>query len=62
MIYKEIDRLVSYGIMTGLISELDAHYVTNRLLTKLGLDFYEPTGTKCRDISELDEILKNEGC
>lgn len=59
MIYKEIDRLVSYGVMTGLISELDKTYVTNRLLTKLGLDSYEATGAECGDIAELDEILNN---
>ena len=40
MIYKEIDRLVSYGILTGLIAEGDKTYVTNRLLAKLGLDGY----------------------
>ncbi|MGN0183289.1 MAG: UDP-glucose--hexose-1-phosphate uridylyltransferase [Candidatus Ornithomonoglobus sp.] len=59
MIYKEIDRLVSYGILTGLIDESDSIYVRNRLLTKLGLDAYEETDTKCNAIEELDDILKN---
>ncbi|MGN1115851.1 MAG: galactose-1-phosphate uridylyltransferase, partial [Candidatus Ornithomonoglobus sp.] len=59
MIYKEIDRLVSYGILTGLIDESDSIYVRNRLLTKMGLDAYEETGAKCNTIEELDDILKN---
>lgn len=59
MIYEEIDRLVSYGILTGLIDESDSIYVRNRLLTKLGLDAYEETGIKCNKIEELDDILKN---
>ncbi len=58
MIFNAIDRLVSYGIMTGLIDERDKIYVRNRLLKKLGLDSYEETGTVCKDISELDDILR----
>ncbi len=57
MIFENIDKLVSYGIITGLIKEADRIYATNRLLTKLGIDSYEPTGAVCHDISELDEIL-----
>ncbi len=57
MIYESIDKLVSYGIMTGLISEQDAVYVTNRLLTKLKLDSYEATGAVCGAVRELDDIL-----
>lgn len=59
MIYEEIDRLVSYGVLTGLIDESDKIYVRNRLLTKLGLDAYEETGKECKAIEELDEILSN---
>ena len=29
MIYEDIDRLVSYGIMTGLIADADRIYVRN---------------------------------
>lgn len=57
MVYEGIDKLVSYGIMTGLIKQGDAIYVRNRLLTKLGLDSYEETGAVCSSIEELDEIL-----
>lgn len=58
MIYKNIDKLVSYGLMTGLIKETDKMYVINRLLEKLGLDAYEPTGEVCTAVEEIDEILK----
>lgn len=57
MIFENIDKLVSYGILTGLITEADRDYVTNRLLTKFSLDTYERTDAECKDISELDSIL-----
>ena len=57
MIFQNIDKLVSYGVLTGLIGEEDKMYVRNRLLTKLGLDSYEETGIECGNIEELDEIL-----
>ena len=57
MIFEQIDKLVSYGLLTGLISDADKMYVRNRLLTKLKLDSYEETGAECGDISELDGIL-----
>ena len=59
MINQSIDKLVSYGLMTGLIKETDKMYVINRLLEKLGLDAYEPTGAVCEAVEEIDEILKN---
>ena len=57
MIFEQIDKLVSYGLLTGLISHQDKMYVRNRLLTKLNLDSYEETGAVCKDVSELDGIL-----
>ena len=57
MIFTSIDKLVSYGIMTGLIKNEDKTYVTNRLLQKLGLDSYEPTGEVCHNESEFGDIL-----
>lgn len=57
MIFQNIDKLVSYGVLTGLIKEEDKIYVTNRLLTKLGLDSYEETGAVCNSQEELDDIL-----
>ncbi|MBQ2615177.1 MAG: UDP-glucose--hexose-1-phosphate uridylyltransferase [Clostridia bacterium] len=57
MIYEAIDKLVSYGVLTGLIDDADRFYVRNRLLTKLHLDSYEETGAECSGAEELDEIL-----
>lgn len=57
MINEQIDKLVSYGILTGLITDTDSIYVRNRLLTKLGLDSYEETGAVCKNIEEIDDIL-----
>ena len=56
-INKQIDRLISYGIITGLIEETDKIYVRNRVLALLKLDSYEETGEKCDSIEELDAIL-----
>ncbi len=58
MIFKDIDRLVSYGLKTGLIEEEDRIYTVNRLLELLGLEDYEPTGAEA-EVSELEDILKN---
>lgn len=58
MIFKDIDRLVSYGLKTGLIEEEDRIYTVNRLLELLGLEDYEPTGAQA-EVSELEDILKN---
>ena len=57
MIYEQIDRLLSYGIITRLIEESDKVYVQNRILALLKLDSYEKTGKKCNNINELKEIL-----
>ena len=58
MIYEQIDKLISYGEMTGLIKSSDKMYVRNRLLTKLKLDAFEETEAVCTDIKELDDILE----
>ena len=59
MINKTIDKLVSYGLLTGLIEECDVIYVRNKILTRLGVDSYEQTNEICSSISELSEILNN---
>lgn len=56
-IYENIDKLIEYGMLTGLIGDADKIYVRNRLLTKLKLDSYEETGAVCNSADELDEIL-----
>ncbi len=57
MILKSIDKLISYAIMTGLTSAEDEIYIRNRLIARLGIDSYEPTGAVCDDASELSAIL-----
>ena len=58
MICTDIERLVSYGVKTGLITEEDRIYTVNRLLELLKLESYEPTGADA-EVSDLEDILKN---
>ena len=56
MIQKNIRKLVQYGLQTGLITEADKIYTTNRLLELFQLDDLE----ECSDevsmsVEELDE-------
>lgn len=55
MIYENIDRLLSYGIIPRLIEESDEVYVRNRILALLKLDSYVKTGAKCESIDELEK-------
>lgn len=57
VIYESIDKLISYGLRTGLIQSEDRAYATNKIIKLLGLDSYEPTGAECKADSELPEIL-----
>lgn len=41
MIYDSIKKLVTYGLETGLISQSDKVYATNRILEALALEEYE---------------------
>lgn len=59
MIYQSIDKLISYGLLTGLIEEYDVNYVRNKILTRLGLDAYDETTAQCQSVEELSEILKD---
>ena len=59
MIYEQIDKLLSYGIITRLIEENDEVYARNRILALMKLDTYEKTGKKCNSITELEEILES---
>ena len=38
MIQEDIRKLVAYGLETGLLTEADKIYTTNRLLELFGLD------------------------
>lgn len=60
MIYDSIEKLVTYGLETGLISQSDKVYTTNRILEALDLEEYKEPETKYSDIdleSTLAEIL-----
>ena len=59
MIYEKIDRLLSYGIITGLIEESDKIHARNRILTLLRLDTCKETGKKCNNVDKLKEILNS---
>ncbi|MBS3994354.1 MAG: UDP-glucose--hexose-1-phosphate uridylyltransferase, partial [Alkaliphilus sp.] len=60
-IYKEIKRLINYGIQKGLIQEQDEIYSRNRILEILHLDDYEDVLIDEEELEEpqfiLDEIL-----
>ena len=57
MIYESIKKLVSYGLETGLITESDKVYATNRLLEALGLDEYDEPQQEFSGI-DLESTLK----
>jgi len=60
-IYKQIKRLINYGLDEGLIAAEDEMYVRNRLLEILKLDEYEEVEVAGEKLSNpqpiLDEIL-----
>ncbi len=59
MITTYIERLVAYGVITGLVPEEDIVFTTNRLLELFGLDGLDETEeeiTVC--VEDLEEILK----
>lgn len=57
-ITKNIRKLISYGIQTGLVPEEDAVYTTNRLLELFGLDEPEECdGSAAMETEELETIL-----
>ena len=57
MIYESIKKLVTYGLETGLITESDKVYSTNRLLEALGLDEYIEPQEEYNNI-DLESTLK----
>ena len=61
VLYENIDRLVQYGLTTGLISEEEEIYTRNQLLEVFGEEDYQEndkTGKEVRT-EELEDILKN---
>ena len=58
MIQKNIRKLVQYGLQTGLITEADKIYTTNRLLELFQLDELEECGDEVSmSVEELEEVL-----
>jgi UDPglucose--hexose-1-phosphate uridylyltransferase len=56
MPYKQIKKLIKYGLQTELITHDDVIYVTNLLLTTLELNDYKDTNIENEKI-ELEQIL-----
>ena len=58
MIYTYIKKLVSYGVMTGLVPTEDVIYTTNRLMELFGLEEPEEIqGDVTMQEEELEEVL-----
>ena len=61
VLYENIDRLVQYGLTTGLTSKEEEIYTRNQLLEVFGEEDYQEndkTG-KAVQTEELEDILKN---
>ena len=59
MITTYIEKLVAYGVITGLVPEADIVYTTNRLLELFGLDGLDEAEEEISvQIEDLEEILK----
>ncbi len=58
MLYENIQKLVAYGIQTGLTPECERMYTTNLLLDLFQEDAYEECNINIEEI-ELEEVLKN---
>ena len=59
MITTYIEKLVAYGVITGLVPEEDIVYTTNRLLELFGLDGLDETEEEISvRVEDLEEILK----
>ena len=58
MIYTLINKLVRYGVNTGLVPEEDIIYTTNRLLELFQLEGMEEAEANDVQIEDLEEILK----
>ena len=57
MVYREIEKLVCYGLEKNLFSDRDKIYVTNLIADALGLDSFECDETF--ENVDLESTLKN---
>ncbi|MCI7813834.1 MAG: UDP-glucose--hexose-1-phosphate uridylyltransferase [Lachnospiraceae bacterium] len=58
MLYENIEKLIQYGLKTGLITEDDISYSTNLLLDLFQQDDFEKPEVDTENL-DLEEILKN---
>lgn len=58
-IYKEIKRLVNFGINKGLINKYDEIYTRNRIMEILGLNTYKDMDIESEDLNCPQTILDN---
>lgn len=56
-IYREIQRLLQYGIQKGLMEPADEIYARNRILEILKLNTYEPVTVEVEDLKHPQPIL-----
>ena len=57
MVYEAINKLVQYGLDTGLITEVDRIYAVNQILDVLHMDYFEEPAP-VREPVVLEEVLK----
>ena len=57
MLYKNIKKLVEYGVQTGLTPECERTYTTNLLLEIFKEDDYEDVSIEGEEL-DLEQILK----
>ncbi|MGN0369655.1 MAG: UDP-glucose--hexose-1-phosphate uridylyltransferase [Butyrivibrio sp.] len=57
MIYSAVKKLVTYGLLTGLVPEEEKIYTTNLVLDVLKLEDYEDDGNEYTEVN-LEETLK----
>ena len=61
-VFDDVNRLVSYGVTTGLIEKEDAVFAKNQLLMHLGLDGFESEAQAGElmtvSVDDLEDILK----
>src|SRR5690554_3645028 len=58
-IYREIKRLINYGLQKNLIVKEDEIYIRNKILNILSLDEYKETEVKSEELDHPQDILDN---
>ena len=59
MIYREIKRLINYGLKHTLFTKDDEIFIRNSLLSVLNLDEYEDVEVEDEELSTPTDILEN---